>query len=100
MGLTGVDNCMFECCLKDLSARISSNTVMRDFRARRRLFRQCEEARRNLFEGREYANDIVSLCQEQDYQCAVKRVDHTELREGWSTCMKLLKGAVETDLTI
>jgi len=100
MGFTNVDKYMFECCLKDLSGKISSSTVIRDFRARRRLLIQCERARKHLSEGKEYMIDIMSLYQGHDYQCSVERVDHSRLREGWSSRMNLLKGAIAKDMTM
>ena len=98
-GLNHIDSYMFECCLKDLNERIALKTVMRDSRARRRLYRQCEEARRNLLAGKDYAIDIMSLYQGQDYQCAFGLAACSELRDGWSTRMSLLKGAIETELS-
>jgi hypothetical protein len=95
MGLIDIDHCMFECCRKDFNTMVPSNTFMQDSRARRRFFKQCEQARNNLSDGRKYSIDIVSLCRDQDYQCAVRRANHTDLQENWSPRMKVLKSTIE-----
>jgi hypothetical protein len=100
MGLTDIDHCMFECCRKDFNTMVPSNTFMQDSRARRRLFKQCEQARKNLVDGRKYSIDIVSLCQGQDYQYAVRRANHTELQEIWSPRVKVLKGIIEKGMFV
>jgi hypothetical protein len=52
-GLTNVDHCTFGCCRKDFGT-VSSKMFMQYSRARRRLFFQCEQARKNLFDDQEY----------------------------------------------
>ena len=44
--------------------------------------------------------DIMSLYQGHDCQCPVERVDHSKSREGWSSRMNLLEGAIAKDMTM
>jgi hypothetical protein len=98
LGLNYIDDYLFECCIKDLNAQLLSKLDMTNSRVRHRLRGQCKEARRNLFEGRDHAIELMNLCLGQDYRCSFRLASCSELRSGWSPRMTSLKRVVEREL--
>jgi hypothetical protein len=82
VGFGGVDECLFKCSRRAFEKGLVNNAFLHGHLAQSELRKECERARKVLWDDTQCVINLPALHQNQDCWCELTRLDHEDVAKG------------------